>query len=447
MRIVIAGAGEVGSHLAKMLSVESHSITVVDQSDKRLASVTAVADVITVEGDLTSVEVLQKAEVDKCDLFVAVSPEENANLIATMLAKQLGGRRVVARINNDEYLSPGIKELFVNMGIDHMLYPEKEASEVILKLLAHTSTSEYVEFAGGKLILLALRVDEGSPLSNEKLGHFRIKEGGSLSYRTVALVRGSMSTIPKRTDIIRAGDVIYVITKPEAISEVMSYTGKTHFEIKNMMILGGSKIARRVARKLQSEINIKLLDYNPEKAYKMAESLDKTLIINDDGRRIEVMEEEGLPAMDVFLALTGRSETNILSAMQARKMGVKKIIAEVENLDFINFAESVGIDSIINKKLITASAIFGFTSESDVQTVKCLNGCDAEVLEFIAKTDSLATRSRVADIGLPSGAVIGGIVRGQEVFIAGADTQIKPYDRVVVFSLPNSLSKIGKFFE
>ncbi len=447
MRIVIAGAGEVGSHLAKMLSEGNHSITVIDDSEKQLDAVAAIADVITVEGNPTSLEVLQKAEVEKCDLFVAVGPEENANIISAMLVKQLGGRKVVARVNNDEYISSGIKNLFVNMGIDHMLYPEKEASEEILRLLRHTSTNEFIEFAGGKLVLLSVRIQEGSKLSSKQLDSCNQKKCNELDYKVVAISRDTISFIPTHSDTIRVGDMLYIIAKKSAIPKVMEVFEKRHTEIKNMMILGGGKIGRHIARKLQDHINVKLLDYNATKAYKMAEVLDKTLIINDDGRRIEVMEEEGLASMDVFLALTGRAETNILSAMLAKKMGVKKIIAEVENLDYIGFAESVGIDSIINKKLITASSIHSFTSASDMQTARYLSGTDAEVLEFIAKTDSQVTKGPLESIDFPSGAVVGGIIRSSGVTIAGRNTEIQPYDRVVVFALPDVVEKVGHYFE
>lgn len=240
--------------------------------------------------------------------------------------------------------------------------------------------------------------------------------------------------------------MVYVIARQDAVREVMELSGRTNVEIKNMMILGGSRIGIRIATELQDEVNIKLVDYNAEKAYRLAETLDKTLIINEDGRNTEAMMEEGLANMDAFVAVTGRSETNILAAMLARRMGVKKVIAEVENLNYINLAESIGIDTIINKKLITASNIFRFTMSTDVQAIKCLTGCDAEVLEFIVKPNAPATKSRIRDLGMPDDAIIGGIVRGDKVFIATDNMTIAPYDRVVVFSMPESVARVGLFF-
>ena len=187
------------------------------------------------------------------------------------------------------------------------------------------------------------------------------------------------------------GDAIYVIARQDAVKQVMEFSGQSNIEIKNMMILGGSRIGIRIATELQDEVNIKLIDYNAEKAYRLAEMLEKTLIINEDGRNTEAMMEEGLSNMDAFVAVTGRSETNILAAMLAKRMGVKKVIAEVENLNYINLAESIGIDTIINKKLVTASNIFRFTMSTDVQAIKCLTGSDAEVLEFIVKPNAPAS--------------------------------------------------------
>ena len=445
MKIIIAGAGEMGSHLAKMLSGNGHDITVIDSDQKLLADVGNLADVITVEGDSTTFAVLRRASVRKCDLFIAVNHEENDNVVAAMLAKQLGARKSIARIDNNEYLEPNNKEMFIEMGIDYLFYPEKVAASEVINLLGHTSTTEYVDFSSGKLSLVVFRLEPASPLVGQPLAGFGDGEA-PLSYRTVAITRGGETIIPRQGEIFTEGDVIYVIARQDAVREVMDLSGRSNIRIKNLMILGGSRIAIRIATELQDELNIKLVDYNADKAYRLAEMLDKTLIINEDGRNTEAMLEEGLANMDAFVAVTGRSETNILAAMLAKRMGVKKVIAEVENLNYINLAESIGIDTIINKKLITASNIFRFTMSTDVQAIKCLTGCDAEVLEFIVKPNAPATKSRIRDLGMPDDAIIGGIVRGDKVFIATDNMTIAPYDRVVVFSMPESVARVGLFF-
>ena len=431
MKIVIAGAGGVGSHLAEVLSGEYHDIAVVDDDPKRLESIAGMADVIVIEGDCTTFSVLKKASVRKADLFIAVRPEETSNIISAILAKQLGARKSIARIDNNEYLEPNNKEMFIDMGIDYLFYPEQVAADEVINLLGHTSTTEYVDFSGGKLSLVVFKVDASSPLVNKTLLEIT-DDRESQPYRTVAISRDGETIIPRGSDQFKVGDNIYVIANQHAVKDVMVFSGKANIDIKNMMILGGSRIGARVAAELQDEVNIKLVDYTPEKAYKLAEQLEKTLIINEDGRNTEAMIEEGLSNMDAFVAVTGRAETNILAAMLAKRLGVKKVIAEVE--------------TIVNKKLITASNIFRFTMSTDVQAIKCLTGCDAEVLEFIVKPNSPATKVKIRDLNFPHDATIGGIVRGDRTFIAVGNTEINAYDRVVVFSLPSAISKIGKFF-
>ena len=445
MKIVIAGAGEMGSHLARMLSGNGHDITIIDSDQKLLSEVGSLADVITVEGDSTTFAVLREASVRKCDLFIAVNHEENDNVVAAMLAKKLGARKSIARIDNNEYLEPNNKEMFIDMGIDYLFYPEKVAAREVINLLGHTSTTEYVDFSGGKLSLVVFKLDSSSPLIGRTLIEVTA-DREALPYRTVAISRDGDTIIPRGSDQFQEGDTVYVIANQNDVKSLMVFSGKPNIEVNNIMILGGSRIGVRIATELQDEANVKLVEYNPDKAYKLTETLEKTLIISDDGRNIDSMIEEGLSNMDAFVAVTGRSETNILAAMVAKRLGVKKVIAEVENLNFINLAESMGIDTIINKKLITASNIFRFTMNTDVQAIKCLTGCDAEVLEFIAKPNSPATKGQIRELDFPHDAVIGGIVRGDRSYIATGSMEINAFDRVVVFALPSAIARIGRFF-
>ena len=444
MKIVIAGVGEMGSHLAKMLSGNGHDITVVDAEPKALADVASFADVITVEGDSTTFAVLRKASVRKCDLFIAVHPVENTNILAAIMAKQLGAKKAIARIDNNEYLEPNNKEMFINMGIDYMFYPEKIAAEEVITLLGHTSTTEFVDFSSGRLSLVVFRLEPTSPLVGRELSSFSVDE--SSLYRTVAISRNGKTLIPHGADSYMVGDMVYIIARHDSVNEIMALSGHGDVNIKNMMILGGSRIGVQIAQAMQENVNVKLIDYNADKAYRLAEQLEKTLIINEDGRNTEAMMEEGLSNMDAFVAVTGRSETNILTAMLAKRMGAKKVIAEVENLNYINLADSVGVDTIINKKMVSASNIFRFTMSTDVLAIKCLTGSDAEVLEFIVKPNSPATKAPIKDLGLPSDVTIGGIVRGDKVFIAAGKTEIAAYDRVVVFAMPSAIAKVGYYF-
>jgi trk system potassium uptake protein TrkA len=330
------------------------------------------------------------------------------------------------------------------MGIDYIFYPEHIAAREVINLLGHTSTTEYVEFSGGKLSLIAFRLELTSPLLGTQVIDKNRDE--DVDDRTVAIVRGSQTIIPKPDDHYEEGDMVYVIVRNNATQRVLEQSGRNEVNIRNMMILGGSRIGVRIASELQNDVNVKLVDYNADKAFRLAEFLDKTLIINEDGRDTEAMLEEDIAGMDAFVAVTGRSETNILAAMLAKRMGVKKVIAEVENINYISLAESIGVDTIINKKFITASNIFRFTMATDVQTDKCLTGSQSEVMEFIVKPNSPATKGAIKDIGFPDDAIIGGVVRGDRVFIAVDDTHINAYDRVVVFSQPESVMRVAEYF-
>lgn len=444
MRIVISGVEEMGYHLAKMLSGNGHDITVIDQDSKQLAELSSLADIITIEGDATTFAVLRKASVRKCDLFIAVDSIENDNVLSAIMAKQLGAKKSIARIDNNEYLEPNNKEMFIDMGIDYLLYPEKIAAEEVINLLGHSSTTEFVDFSGGKLSLVVFRLEPNSSLVGAPISGFDQEQ--NLSYRTVAIMRDGDTIIPKSSDAYMVGDMVYAISRHDAVSEVMALSGKGSVNINNMMILGGSRIGIQIAKELQDEVNIKLIDYNADKAYRLAEMLERTLIIHQDGRDTDAMMEEGLANMDAFVAVTGRSETNILTAMLAKRMGVKRVIAEVENMNYINIADSVGVDTIVNKKIVTASNIFRFTMSTDVLAIKCLTGSDAEVLEFIVKPNSPATKSTIGEMGLPEDVIIGGIVRGDKVFIATSNMQMNAYDRIVAFAMPSAISEIGYYF-
>ena len=445
MKIVISGIGEMGSHLARMLSGNGHDITVIDSDSKALNELSNLADLITVEGDTTTFAVLRRAGVRRCDLFIAVNHDENMNILSAIMAKQLGAKKSIARIDHNEYLEPNNKEMFIDMGIDYLFHPEQVAALEVTNLLGHTSTTDYVDFSGGLLALVVVKLEPTSPLIGRKL--IDLADDGSITeFRAVAITRGSQTIIPRGQDEFFEGDVVYIIARKDVAKSVTELSGQKSVEVKNLIILGGSRIGVRVASELQDDMNVKIIEYNGEKAYRLAEELDRTLIIHEDGRNLDAMLEEGLSTADAFLAVTGRSETNILAAMQAKRMGVKKVIAEVENLNYIRLAESVGIDTIINKKRVTASNIFRFTMSTDVQAIRCLSGSEAEVLEFIVKPNSPATKCAIKDMRLPQDVIIGGIVRGDKVFIAVGDTRINAYDRVVVFSMPGSISTVGSFF-
>ena len=449
MNIIIAGAGEVGFHLAKMLSDENHQITIVDKNEARLNQIAETSDVVPVAGIVTSISTLEKAGISRCDLFIAVSPaeEQDMNIVAALLAKQLGAKRVTARINNNEYLKQENRVLFTEMGIDLLFYPENIAAHEIVDLLKQSGTSEFMDFSGGRLQLIVLKLQESSSIVNKSLKQVAEENGGNIPFRAVAIAREGNTIIPRKDTVFQLHDLVFVITKREAAHAAMVLTGKENMVVRNLMIMGGGSVGEMVAHQMESAIEIiRIVEIDSNRGRELTVSLPRSLIINGDARNTDLLLEEDLTQMDAFVAVTSSAEANILSCMAAKRAGVKKAIAQVENLDYIKLAESVGVDATINKKLITASRIFRFTMTGDVPTMKCLNGSDAEVMEFIAKPRSLVTQKIVRDLGFPRDAIIGGITRGNTSLIVRGDTEIKPYDRVVVFSLPSALPTIHRFF-
>ncbi|MBQ7877749.1 MAG: Trk system potassium transporter TrkA [Bacteroidales bacterium] len=451
MKIVIAGAGEVGSHLAKMLSNESNDITVIDSDQERLDALGAIADVVTVEGNPSTIHTLQEAGTADADLFIAVNPSDSqdVNIVSAMLAKKLGSKKVTARINNEEYLSYENKYLFTEIGIDLLFYPEKIAAGEIADLLKRTASTDSMDFARGKLQMAVFKLEEESSLLGMNMAEFsqHAAEDG-MNYRVVAIARNNQTIIPKFDTKFKYHDLVFIISKREGMDVLMKYIGKKNIEVNNLMILGGSPIGEMVARQMAKELDsVKLIELNKEKCLDLSEKLpSNVIVVNGDGRNSDMLIEESIKDFDAFVAVTNSSETNILACVAAKSLGVARTIAEVENLEYIRLAESMGVDAVINKKLITAGRIFKFTLSNKVRFIKYMSGTNAEILEFIVAPDTKITKVPLKDMGFPSNAIIGGIIRGNESFIAVGDTQIQAYDRVAVFALPEVVKEVDKFF-
>ncbi len=448
MRIIIAGAGEVGSHLAKMLSTGANDLTIIDADENRLNKLSESADVITVVGDPTSIAVLERAGVPAADLFIAVSPAkaQDVNIISALLAKKLGAKKVTARVNNDEYMKYENKLLFTEMGIDLLFYPEKIASYEIIDLLKQTGTTEFMEFSRGALQMVVVRLDDGAPLINKTEKDICTEEHKDM-FKPVAIARNGNTIIPDSETKFMENDQLFLICTRDGVREALKISGKHEIEIKSIMIVGGGRIGEMLAKKMQNVADtIKIIEQRPERCEYLADTLSKCLIINGDGRNSDLLIEEGIKDFDAFVAVTSNSEINILSSVAAKKMGVQKTIAEVENLEYIKLAEGMGVDAVINKKLATAGRIFRFTLSNKVRSIKCLNGSDAEILEFIVSPDSDITKAPLGLLKFPKEAIIGGITRGEEGIIMHADTMVRSYDKVVVFALPQVLSRVNRFF-
>jgi trk system potassium uptake protein TrkA len=445
MRIIIAGAGEVGTHLAKMLSIENHEIILIDPEDSRLDPIKSSLDVLTITGSATSVKILQDILQKKTDLFIAVTHSEDTNLTASILAKRFGATKTIARIDNIDYLEQATPEFFRTLGIDSLIYPELIAAREVLGLLHETGASEFMEFSGGKLSMFVQRLDKNAPILNKSLAEIA-QTNKTDKYRAVAIKRNNKTVIPRGNEHFQLGDVVFVISTREGIDEMMKTSGTEIFEARNLMIVGGSRIGKHIALYLQNSCSVKLIDSNPEKCEYLAEILGNTLVINGDCRNADLLEQEGISKMDTFVAVTGNSETNILSCLLAKKMGVKKTIAEVENVEYINLAENSGIDTIINKKIAAASRIYRHTLNPNVIQVKYMAGTEAEVLEFIVPENAKITKGTLRGIDFPKDAIVGGGTREGVPFIATGDTIIKANDRVVVFTLPTAYDRLSKFF-
>ncbi|MBP5335548.1 MAG: Trk system potassium transporter TrkA [Bacteroidales bacterium] len=451
MKIVIVGAGEVGSHLAKMLASEGSEITVIDSDAQRLAKVLTVADVATVQGSPTSINVLREAGVGMADLFVSVYPytTQEVNIVSAILAKNLGAKKVTVRINDEEYLNAENKVLFKEMGIELMFYPEKIAADEIVDQLKHSAGSESLDFAHGKLQIAVFRMEEDSPLMDMTLAEFAsMAQENDIQFRAIAITRNERTIIPKFDTKFMYHDLVFTIAKREGIEPLMKYFGCRKVEIDKVMVYGGSEIGELLAKALHGKMSVvKIIDRDKDRCIEMSENLPESILVsNGDGRNPDFLIDESIKDYDAFVAVTESDETNILSCVIARKLGISRTVAEVENIEYIHLAEEMGVDTVINKKLITAGRIFKFTLSGKARFVKYMGGTDAEILEYTVTPGSPITRKPLKELNFPANAIIGGVIRGSESMIAVGDTHIEAYDRVAVFALPESVAEVDKFF-
>ncbi len=451
MKIVIVGAGEIGSHLAKMLSHEANDITVIDSDSDRLTHLATLADVATVHGDPSSIRVLREAGVPQTDLFISVMPfvPQDVNLICALLAKNLGAKKVTARVDDEEYLLSDNKLIFKQMGIELLFYPEKLSSDEIVDQLKHTATTESMDFGRGKLQIAVFKLEEDSPLIDMRLSEFAASASSeTVQFRVIAVSHNNQTIIPKFDYKFRYHDLVFIISKREGILALMKFLGKSNIEIGRVMILGGTPVGEMVARQLSKQIDdIKIIEADRERCLELSERLDdKVIIVNGDGRNSDMLLEEGIKDYDAFLALTKNDEANVLACVVAKKFGVSRTIADVENIEYISLAEEMGVDAVINRKLITAGRIFKFTLSGKARMVRYMSGTEAEVLEYTAAPGSAITKAPLKEISFPKDAVIGGVIRGTEGLIAVGDTQIEAYDHVAVFALPSAVKEVDKLF-
>ncbi|MBO7230831.1 MAG: Trk system potassium transporter TrkA [Bacteroidaceae bacterium] len=445
MRIVIAGAGAVGTHLAKMLSVENENVVLLDESEEKLGKMESLFDLQAIVGDPTKISALKSAGVDNAELFVAVTPDESRNITACILAHYLGAKKTIARIDNYEYLQPKHKAYFESLGVDTLIYPEQLAAEEIATNIKYSWMRQMLEFGDGALVMIGVKIRDNATIKGIPLKDFP----SDIPYHVVAIQRGDETIIPRGNDMIMVNDLVCFMTTSDQIQYMRNICGKEEFtEVNSIIIMGGSRIAVRTANLIPDDVNVKIIESDLNRCHKLLELVDdRVMIINGDARDPELLRSEGIDRTDAFIALGDNSETNILACMAAKRGGVFRTISEIENIDYISMAESMDIGSVINKKKIAASTIFQMLLNTDVLSVKCLSFIQAVVAEFPVREDSYITRKPVKNLGLPEGANIGGLIRNGEGMNVTGNTMIQAGDHVVVFCREHVLKKLEKYFK
>jgi len=448
MKIIIAGAGEVGFHLAKLLSYESQEITLIDTKKDSLIYAGEHLDIKTIKGDATSISILRDARIESAELFIAVTSSETINITASVLAKQLGAQRTIARISNTEFIEEKETIGFSQFGIDELISPESLAASEIELLLNQYGFNDTYEFEDGALTMLGLRLSRTATFVGKT-----VKEAAELyselHFIPIAIQRlaTQYTIIPRGDTQFKEGDKVVFMTSKGGDAELFELSGKVKAEIKNVMILGGSKIGYKTARDLcKSKFNVKLVESKKPVAEDLADQLPNALVICGDGRNVEILEEENITDMDAFISVTGNSETNIMSCLLAKSKGVKKTIALVENMDYYQLSQSIGIDTLINKKLLAANNIFRYIRKGEVVAMTKLTNMNAELLEFVVKPNSKITNKVIKELNFPRSAIFGGVIRNGTGLIPLGSFRIEAGDRVVVCCLPRSISEVEAFF-
>ncbi len=443
MRIVIVGAGEVGTHLAKLLSKEKQDIILVDNDAEKLADIDANYNLMTLNGSPKSFTVLRNAGVEKCDLFIAVTPYEATNVIACTIAKGLGAKKTVARIDNYEYMDSINKDFFSSIGVNSLIYPEYLAAKEIISAMERSWVRHWFELHDGKIILVGVKIRKNAQLIGVQLREFAT----TLRFFHVSAIKRNLETIiPRGDDFIRENDILYFTTTRDHVDDLIDLCGKENRKIKKVLIMGGSRIAIRLANLVGDKFKFKIIDNDYNVCKRLLEKCPNCEIVHGDARDTDVLTENGIQDMDAFIALTASSETNILACLTAKELGVAKIIAEVENIQFISEAEGLNIGTIINKKLLASSTIFQLLLDADMSNSKCLALADAEAAELEVKPNSKITKGAVKDLKLSHDMTIAGLVRNGKGMLVNGNTVIEAGDHVVVFYLSGALHKIEKLF-
>ena len=446
MKIIIAGAGDLGSHLAKLLSSESHDIYLLDLNEERLNTISSQIDVFTIAGDAKSVEIMEQKLISSCDLLIAVTSSEETNMLICILGKKLGAKRTIARINDVNIIKENKEHFYNELGIDTLISPTYLATLEIQRLVNQSAFTDDIEFENGKLTVFGISLSKNSILINKT-----VRESADLNpnlgFKPLALHRDDLTLIVNGETVLKENDIVYFISLKDSITNIIKLCGKNNFKIKNVMIIGGSRIGINTAELLENDFRVTLVEKDKATCEQMASTLKKTLVINIDGHDVKMLEEEGLTEIDALISVTADSEMNIMTSLVGKSHGIKKTIARIENFDYINLSQSIGIDTLINKKIIAADNIFKFVRKGNVSLVANLHGTDAEIIEFMVKDGSKITKSPINKLNFPNSSKIAGVIRNGIPIIPFGDFHLKENDKTIVFSLTESIQKIEKFFQ
>ena len=447
MKIIIAGAYEIGSHLAKLLSRNNQDIVLIDDDEERLNNISSDYDLLTMHASPTSLKALKEAEATNADLYIAVTPDENMNMNSCVMAKAVGAKKTVAKVNNYEFVEPEMSKFYSKLGIDSLIYPENLAAYDIVNGLKMSWVRQRWDVHGGALVMLGIKLRETCEILNQPLKDLCKPD---TPYYIVAIKRGGETIIPRGNDELKTFDLAYFMTTKQYIPYVRKIVGKEHYvDVKNVMIMGGGNTAIRALKSMPEYMDVKIMEKDEARCEYLNEQIENNhvMVINGDGRDLSLLNEEGIHTTQAFVALTSNAETNILACLTAKRMGVRKTVASVENLDYVNMAVSLDIGTIVNKKAIAASHIYQMMLDAEVNNVRFLMTANADVAEFTAQPQSKVTRKKVYELGLPPGATIGGLVRNGVGHLVSGGTQIEAGDIVVVFCHNMRMDKLEKFFK
>lgn len=450
MKITIIGAGEIGYDLANILSSEKHDVIVLDREKAPLSRVSDSLDVLTVEGNATSVKDLVKAKAGEADILISVTSIDEVNMISGMIGKRLGAKMVISRIRSNELTDKESPLSPSDLGIDVMIHPELSAAEEIAQLLKRSSASDVINLAEGRMQLIGIRLEKDSPLIGKSLNEYA-ESYSNLTFRVVAIGRRGRTIIPGGSVKIQSYDQIFVLAATKDINALIKTTGKKETVLNSVMIAGGSSVGAMLARILCEDEtknwSIKLIEPDYDTAEELAIEMKDVMVLHGNPTDPDLLVTEGINEMDAFIAVTDDEESNIISCLMAKHLEVKKTVSLVSKPDFIPMAQTIGLDAIINKKSSASNEIHRYVRQGNVVSVAELRGIKAEVIELEASEGSKVTEKPIKKLKLPDGCLIGGILSDNEVEIATGETQIKPKDRVIVFCLPNAIDKVTRLFQ